>query len=168
MPFSLTVETLELNTFFDEHDVMISSVSSWGLCSVQFLIILKCSLLLVSNHINYGARLGHYFCLYHWWEKMSASNLICSFPVIQWHWGSGLLHHQTPSLWIQPIRRLSVSYWSADWHWCCFSCYSRYIAVYAHTTTALIDIITSLQDTDGEVIPVSEMHESSHSGQCHV
>ena len=59
-----SVNTPELDTSIDEADVMHSLVSPGFLHSVVFQTILDCSLLLASSFVNYGARLGLYFCLY--------------------------------------------------------------------------------------------------------
>ena len=58
-----SIETPELDTSFDETDVITSSVSSGFLPSVLFVILLISSLLLASVLVNYGARLGHFFLL---------------------------------------------------------------------------------------------------------
>ena len=47
-----SLKTLELDTSLDEPDVITSSVSSGFLCSVPFLIILSCSLLLAFELVN--------------------------------------------------------------------------------------------------------------------
>ena len=68
---------------------------------LPFLIILSGSLLLASNFINYGARPGHYFNLYH-------RQVVCQ-PLswfIMFQSSSRLLCHLTTSLWILAIRRL--------------------------------------------------------------
>ena len=43
--------------------------------------------------INYDARLGHYFCLYHWQDKYQLQNFFAICPAIQQHVGSWLPHH---------------------------------------------------------------------------
>ena len=82
--------------------------SLWGSYTwcVTFLILLNCSLLLASNLINYGARLDHYFCLWHWQVRCQHLNWFDIFPVIQPYLGSSLHHHQITLLWILLIRRL--------------------------------------------------------------
>ena len=61
-----SVDTPTLKASNDEAYAMPSSVSSGTLCWVStHSVILGCSLLLASNVILYGARLGHYFNLYH-------------------------------------------------------------------------------------------------------
>ena len=76
---SLTVNLPEFEASFDEADAVPSSVSSGFLCSVIFLIILDHSLLLASNLVNYGARLGVLLLLVPQAGKMSASKLIKYF-----------------------------------------------------------------------------------------
>ena len=76
-----SVKTVDLDASIDEHDTMpSSSVSSGFLCLVYtLLIIIKCSLILTLIHINCGARLGCYYCLYSLVGKISDSKLICYF-----------------------------------------------------------------------------------------
>ena len=61
-----SIKTTELNTSFDEPDIITSSIISGFLCLVLFLILLNCSLHLTSHLISYGVRLGHFFPLCPW------------------------------------------------------------------------------------------------------
>ena len=64
--FTDSIKPSQLDMSLDELDAITSSVSSGFLCSVLFLILLNCSLLLASGLINYGARLGPFLYLCLW------------------------------------------------------------------------------------------------------
>ena len=62
-----STETLELDIYLDEPNVITPSVSSGVLCSVSIISdTLNHSLLLASDLVNYGARIGHFFHLCFW------------------------------------------------------------------------------------------------------
>ena len=64
------IKTPELDVSLHKPDAIhLQSLLSSCVWLVLILIILNCSLLLASNFINYGGRLGHHFCVYHWWAK---------------------------------------------------------------------------------------------------
>ena len=70
-----SIKTPELDVPFDEPDIMPSSVSS----ALLYLDITisdnsRSQLLLATNLIHYGARLGCDFCLYHCWAKCQPQN----------------------------------------------------------------------------------------------
>ena len=97
----------ELDTSFEEPNIIISSVSLGSYTQlVPFLILLNHSLLVASNVANYGASLEHYFCLCHLQARCQLLNWYDIFPAIQWHLVSSLLHHWITSLSIMLIKRL--------------------------------------------------------------
>ena len=63
-------------------------------------------MLLALNSINYGARLGCYFCLYHRHAKCLPQSWFIISSVIKQHLESGLLSNVITSLQILPIGRL--------------------------------------------------------------
>ena len=73
---------------------------------VPILTILDCSLLLTSNLLNYGTRLGLYSYLHHRHVKHHPLSWFIILPIIQQQFGSRLLSHLITSLWILPIRKL--------------------------------------------------------------
>ena len=78
---TISVDTPYLDASFEEAYVLPSSVSTGFLTwLVPVLIILDHSLLLEINCINYGARLGIYFYLYHRQVKCQPLKLIHYFP----------------------------------------------------------------------------------------
>ena len=89
-----SMETPELDVSFDETDAISSLVSSGFTCLVTtHSDNLYYWLFLPSNLINYGAKLGYYFYLYHRWVQCHPLKLIHHFPVMQQHLFSNLLCH---------------------------------------------------------------------------
>ena len=118
----------DLNASFAEADVILSSASfctSFYYC----LILLDCSLLLASNLINHGARLGHCCCLSHRQVECQILNWFITFPVTQLHLESEPLCHLI-SVWILPRRGWIRVFLISDWHLCSYSCHLRHRAAY--------------------------------------
>ena len=148
--------------------LLLQSLLGFSTLLVLFLIYLNHSFLLASGFINYGARLGHFFFLCLYPQGCWHLNWFVTFLAMQQPLGSSLQHHKITSPWHLPIGRLiSVL------QFCC-SCHSWYRATnFFIIRVALVDTTHSLEDSEGEVIPVSEVgqitsHDSWHSGQCSV
>ena len=99
-----SIKTPELNTSFDEPDVITSSVSSEFLHSVLFLILLNHSLFLASDLINYGVLLRVPLSPVSLVTKKSISRLIqyiSSHPAAFGFWSSIPPHNIT----LNPVNR---------------------------------------------------------------
>ena len=116
---------------------LLISLKSWLLQSPQgylarlvpFLIILNCSLLLVSNLLSYGAISGHFLPVA-LAGKIVASKLIHYFPVIHQHTSCGLLHYWITSFWILQIIRLIRVFLIFRLAYCGYSCHIWYRTAY--------------------------------------
>ena len=146
LDFILTdpINTQELGALFDgAHAMLHQSLQGFYAWWVLFLIILDCSLPLASNFMKYGAWLGCYFYLYHRQIKCQPQSWFITFPVIQQHLDSRLLHHLIISLWILPLEdwysfsgfqtcideathafRHRAAYWSYQHCSCWYNCVS--------------------------------------------
>ena len=131
-------------------------VSAW---LVLFLIILNHSLLLAFSFIDCGARLGPFLHLCLWLPRCRHVNWFITFLATLQSLDSSLLHHQLTSPWPLPIARLiSLSEFQTG------------IVAAAHATldmeqliphliVSLVGTLSSLPNSEGGVIPVSEVYE---------
>ena len=164
-----SIDTPELDASFDEADAMPSSVPSGFLCSVN-TVSDNCRLQLVpaSHLVNFGARLGLYFCLHHRQVKCQPLSWCITFPFIHQHLESGVLCHLILSLY--PASKKIDQSRLSEWHWCSCSCPLDTEQIFSCTRVAIADIIVSLQGSGGGVNAALEVHEvltgSWHSEQC--
>ena len=111
-------------------------------------------MLLTSNLINYGARLGYYIWMYHWQAKCQTLNLFVILSFVQHYYDSRLLHHQITLLWGIIIVSDIQTGIGAPTH-----APLDTEQLISHNRAAIVDTIASLQGMNGRVLPVSEIYE---------
>ena len=148
--------TLPRRSLMPLHLQSLLGFSTW---LVPFLIILSYSLLLALILINCDARLGLFLPLCLWLPRCLHLNWFITFLATLLPLDSRPLLHQITSLWILPTGKL-IS----------LSDFQTGVGATAHATldteqlishlqVALVDTFSSLPETEGDVIPVSEVCE---------
>ena len=139
--------------------LLLQSPQGFSAPLVLFLILLNHSLLLASYLVNYCARLGHFFHLCLWptrcWHPIDL--IFFSHPAALGFWSSTPPGNNTLN---SANRKADQSLYQFQT--------GTGVAAYSslnteqlisHTRVALVDIIPSLQDSEGGVISISEVLE---------
>ena len=152
----------KLNASFDEVDALhFQSLQCFYTQLVPFLINQDHSFLLASNLIIYGARLGHYFYLYHREVKGQPLSLFITFPGIKWHLDSRpFCHLLLYTITLNPANQ-GMDHSLSDFQTgigAAVHATLDTVQLISHTRATLGDTIASLQGSNKAVIAASEVH----------